>query len=165
MRIPLTASLFWYFLILFLVFAIVLAMRARNDFPASVLFALGLGIASFPTLALLFVWSATGSRSVVRTVFGTFLVFYTACGLSLLKGMNLLVYAAVELAFAILMAAQTMRNLTDEIEPLQSLSIIAAMYLFVRGLDDVNKYFADRKGKPPKQLGDYLNVLRIEKTS
>jgi hypothetical protein len=161
MPIPLTASLFWCFLAIFVVFAFVLGMRAWRNFGLSLVFALGTTLAGFPVFAMLWVWSMKADRPVFRTVFGTFLIFYTACGLSLLKGANLLVYACVEIAFSLSIAAQTMYNLMDEIAPIQLLSIVAAMYLFVRGLDDVDKYFADRKGKPKKTIEDYLTVLHL----
>jgi len=75
----------------------------------------------------------------LRVVLGTMFVSALAAALFVVKGRWLRVYAAMEIAFALLVVGHTMRLLGDQIAPIETVQLVTGGYLIVRGLDNFKK--------------------------
>jgi hypothetical protein len=86
-------------------------------------------------------------KTFIRVGGGTILIATLAGSLFAVKVRHLRSYATLELGFAVVLAAHTMWNLTDVIEPVQALGLLTAAYLIVRGLDNFKKDLDARRSQ------------------
>jgi len=90
----------------------------------------------------------------VRTVFGTLGAIIMAGSLFTMKVRELRTYALVELAFAVILAATTLFRLKNSILFEELLTIGAAIYVMIRGMDNFKKDFDERNAKEkPLEVG------------
>lgn len=86
----------------------------------------------------------------VRSLFGMVLVGIAAFILFRMKVAWLRGYAVIEMLFASVFSARTLFLLTDQINPVESLTVMAGIYLMVRGMDNFKKDLDERKKLPPR---------------
>ena len=85
-----------------------------------------------------------------RTVLGTALIVGLGSGLFVLKIRRLRVYAIVEITFAILLSAGTMYRMTDRVAPFELAALMAAVYVLIRGMDNLKKDLDTRSAEKAK---------------
>jgi hypothetical protein len=86
----------------------------------------------------------------LRVYAGTAMLVVCALALFYLKRVWLQAYAIVEIAFAAVVATNTMRELKNVIEPIEGLGLLGAMYLLVSGFENLREARREAKEKPPE---------------
>lgn len=75
--------------------------------------------------------------ALTRVTLGTTALAVVAAALFWVKARSLRTYAIVELVFALIVAGKTMFDLQDFVTPLQAVSLMASVYLMVRGAENL----------------------------
>jgi hypothetical protein len=140
-------------LLLIVAFAL-LAALSRRAMPTSVVTHKAFGwVWTTLFLAALYFWTKSlgvlialliAVGPVARIAFGTLAVIVAAWILVDYKKEDLRGYALIELAFGVLVAVHTMSGLNDVIAPADTLGIVAAVYLMVRGFDNLLKALSEK---------------------
>lgn len=89
---------------------------------------------------------------VTRTIVGSVMILIVGSILFLLKVKLSIIYAVIEITFAIVFAIYTMRfDMTNYIGELQELKIGSSIYLLIRGFDNLRKGLDEAKKKKKDQ--------------
>ncbi len=115
-------------------------LMIRFGFTKSRAVLIWLAMMLFP--ALILVLTFTGryptAMALVRIGMGPIIIACLGLILFFVKFTRLFTYATAELIAAIGLAAKTMYELTDVVQPIQLLTLFAAAYLVVRGLENLH---------------------------
>ena len=126
------------------VFGRVVDKNRRITFERWLLYCALLGLALFLAMAVSTL-PKLPDTALQRVAVGMVLVAGLSAGMFWVKIRGLRVYAVVEIGFALCVAGQTLYGLGDFIEPVQSLSLLASVYLLIRGMDNFKKDLDSRK--------------------
>jgi len=88
-------------------------------------------------------------RPIARTVLGSVLLLFLSSLLFWLKVTALRIYAYLEMAFALVVSAQSMYSLGDVVEPIRLFGLLTAIYFMVRGMDNFKKDLDERRKQRP----------------